>query len=482
MQLGDKDIDQLFKESLEERHTPMDENAWKQMQSQLKGRKKERDFFGLWFIPILLIFGALNYLLGKNASENTHLNGLVKSKITVVEKLKEKSAIKENTETKLIGGLDDKLILEQNVVTKKNIEEAEIGVKEIRLNKSTKQSIKPSKNISKRKTSTLENSKGVNASDLNNKLNTPIKKPNTILENTDDKTQKNLLNNKEKESVKNMQVYEPIGGKIKRGLALIGALILKPLSNNAVVKINKDTTPKMPKNISWSLGLYGGLGSFLDNKAISLKQNPYTLDLEAKSSYLLGFNIKSEFKKIGLSAGLEYQKYNFIESLSGVTKRTINDTAYDVISKNRVVDGRTYWVIDEKVTTTVVEEQNEYLNGEQTSVAFIQIPLELSYRIKLLNKFSLIPSLGARVNIPVGVNAFRINGNNSNLSTLNKKDIKSSTNLLAGLSLAYSISPKWEMGLTSRYVNGLSLQNSLDASLKRNILNNTLCLRYHFGR
>jgi len=476
MQLGDQELEKLFKDNLEEKQMPMDEHAWEQMKPLLKERRKKRGAFWLWFPIGMIVLFAMGYLFGIYGNENS-----LEHKQNVLNKT---AANNENSNGAEQTALNKTEVSQENAKTNQMERPIESTIKSEKLKGKTgdKMSVELTKESAVPSNLGLDNEgllvEGKERS--NSAKNKEIISPGIITVKHKTKAISSTLENPF--LAKKREPFVPVGGILKRGLISLNAIILEPQFDSKIMQIIEDTTPPVSKVLKWSVGIYSGLSHNLNSKPIQVQRDKFTMNLEAKQASLFGFQIKCEFKKVGLSLGLEYQKYRFNESLLGKFEQIERDTVYEVVTKTRVIDGRNYWVIDERISTQVNQSSIQYLNGTKNSVTYLQFPLQVSYRLQPFTKLAVIPFAGTRVNIPVNANAFLLDKSTSVLNELKHSDLKTSANLLVGLSLQYAVFPKWSIGLNSRFINNFRIQNSLGENPDRVQVTHTLSLNYILGR
>ncbi|MNK27360.1 hypothetical protein D3C87_457140 [compost metagenome] len=441
-------IDDLFKESLEQRTFEIPDAFMADLNSRLDAvqSKKKRRFLFTLFVPTLIGIGislaVLLFYSQNQVSQSIHPKQTADSSKSTIQSTEENNtgndsesiSGKQQTKAPEINSTDKKDPINRAESNNKLITEADqsankpfktdqkTGSETLRSKQSKTNSTKtltvPKKNTGSQRTSHTKGkaktglklkktpSKGLKA--LTPKKPGEKTVPNPVtgkpLENSGESGE--VAENEEKTTTGTNENQQAATGKDSTKLADSIAASSVATAENPVIEIPKTNS----KNWGYEVQLYGGIGGnwIHDSK----KNQSNSIEPKVSQSSILapsfGINGNASFNKLTFGLGLSYMQTGEKFKLETYSYSVKDSTYSEIITDTTwVFDSITGWtpVLHDTTIyhTTQLSDSTFQNNTFKNQYSWFSIPISFGYRFELGN-YELIPRIGAQLNIGLGKN------------------------------------------------------------------------------
>lgn len=337
----------------------------------------------------------------------------------------------------------------------------------------------------------------------NNEGNIPPTSVNSPNGNTTTPNQPNANTNKPEQNIEETLLTDdnktnplPQGGEPKHEEILATGRDLENADTEGANKTEEENKNRAQQNATikpiymlgkYTFDLYGGIDfagrSLSSNGApqsyIQAKQNAESF----KVGKTLGFRINYDATKyLTVRAGLQYTQLGEKLNFENKYNYTRIDTNIGVI-----LDPRTQQPIGSPITTI------DTINGTTTAkanavntISFIDVPVQLEWKLIKTNKFSVFATTGAAFNLRFQQDGYQINTQLDGIHQLNTNTTPYKTTagftLMGGVGINYQLSPRYSVLFETTYRQGINSVMKSEAGMQQTyrIFSGSFGLRYRF--
>ncbi|MBO6516131.1 MAG: hypothetical protein JJ975_06245 [Bacteroidia bacterium] len=225
---------------------------------------------------------------------------------------------------------------------------------------------------------------------------------------------------------------------------------------------------------------YGGVG-LANNEKLKAEIGDYFLETIPQNSLFYGGGIRLDYGRLSVSIGAQQQTYKQITGVEGYIYTTEYDTTLTIISKEYDIDGKLYWLVEEKIDSTDVRtEVIENKAGGETRSKQLQIPLNLDYGFRLTPKLMARTGLGIRFNQVKSTSGLYFDPITGESAHIDIKPVWSSS-WLATASLEYQWIPRFSTSIRMDYLPRVQQHNAFGRSFTTGRLNTGIRLTYRLN-
>ncbi len=505
MSMEDKHIDELFREHLEKEVVPFEPHAWEEAEKLIQPKKK---VFWTWktytisaliaVITALLMFQ--QRLDSKFTSENIELLSSSNSNTENKQPTEKNETIRLSTLQNTNDSNDQKSLTKGSVAyTEQETEKLEFETTSL-----TKSSYSNTlgTNVQSKETTNISNPK-VHQALLNNQelsrnlvktkkmrpsgYGSPVRNQKEV-EKTQEINQAPIASSEVKSSEENTNTEIINDGYIVSHDEL---LFLDAKEENTLYHHTREVLNEYDidfrrycfgkPSAGWYVSAFSGISQPLNSKSTVFYAD-YQYDITGIASRYMGFDVRYDRQKYGLSVGFQKSKFQFNQQIMADEYAYSYDTSVIVRSQEYYVEGVKYWLVEEVIDSTRFNTQlRKEILADKIFTRNVQIPLLAYYKIDSRYDFTINTLVGV-----IGNNVTSLTGSSFDSGTQSFSELPFSKSsewnfaAIAGVGINYNVGHRFLIGLESKFALRTEQSDQLLNDLNFSRINSELRLSYRF--
>ncbi|PCJ66694.1 MAG: hypothetical protein COA58_04335 [Bacteroidetes bacterium] len=467
MNLEDKNIDQLFKSHLEQTDIPFDEAAWGHAQLLLDKKRRAgflvKGAMIVGMLAVLVSIGFYTFEIDSNLTTErieTLNQQLTKSNTSIIENsgIPTDSVVVYSSSDIDLASSKTKDVLASQVENKEDVPFIKNDPPIEKWN-TLSPSIRSETPISSDAPASLTNIlKVLNGTKLPDKQ--------VIIDLVSEPYTESLLTNRPSEQIGNESYQFLILPKLSflELNAMEYSLNTPNIQPQNSILVNKN-------RMRFFISSFGGMG-WSNSDQPKLDIGELSQEHSEMTSLFYGLGLSAEYSNIGVSIQVQNHAYSASEIVQGFGQDQRVDTSYSIISKNRVINGESYWVVEESLDTTSIKNNDRLdLLNITSEFRYLQIPVHIYYRFPMTKRISLKASAGYRIGIPLRTNSKIWDITGSQVTDVTKDRLSSNSQFTAGLGVDVHLTTRILLGFSGQYIRQNTYLTSLDPEMSYNRVN-----------